>query len=146
MATRTLPRGASIGVYPRGDGVRFAEVVARDIGCSVPTARRRLNVYPAIRHWSVAAVRAYQTLGLHTALARFLSPLETEAAGLEPLPVDDALLAFAHSTCAVQLARDAYQGDRGNLSVAIALIRTIDCQRSALLRLRHALVAWHGLI
>ena len=144
MATRTLPRGASIAKYPKGDGVRVAELVAHDIGCTVATARRRLNVNPRIRDWALAVVRAYRDCGHFTALARFLAPLEVEAAGLEAPHIDEALTAVSHATCAMQFARDAY--DKVDEALATALVRTIDCQRSALLRLRHSVVQRHAIL
>ncbi len=131
--------------------MRVAELVADEVRCSIATARRRLNEYPAIRHWSVASVRAYRDTGNLDALSRFFAPLEAIVADLPVLPIADALhlgsqLDAAEETPVNIYGSNIYGPRRNDEALARAAVRAIDAERIAQLQLRQAIVARHGLL
>lgn len=141
LKSRTLARRVSIGQYPSGDGVRVTQCLARELGCTEPTAHRRLYVYPTIRDLMLGAIRAYRRAGATVGLSRFLAPIEAEISRVDGLKLDiqlatEAQLADANEETAVQtyLLRE-------NRGTAIAAIRAIDTERAAQLRLRQAIAA-----
>jgi hypothetical protein len=144
MRTRTLLHRPAPVKYPARDKVTVRDAMARELGCSVPMAKKwlydvQVNVITA------AGVRSYRAADDLPGLSRFVAPIEASLIGCYNEPLTKALVLEAQSgDSGEEVSGEAYLLNPSR-ETALAWIRAIDKERALQLRLRSALAARHGL-
>jgi hypothetical protein len=140
--TRTVrPRGVSVQ-YPRRNGVRVDQALARELGISEARSHRILYQWPRLLDVVPAAIRAYRDAGDLLGLARLSAVADAARAAVasERPRLTAALLVGAQDADATEeVAETAYHTNPGR-ATAEAFVRALDRQQFAAATLRAALV------